>query len=286
MKYWIAYFLAFAVATTALPFIAQNSVLGQVERTMTIHKNGETVEISVEEYLLAAMITQSNGIESPECLKALAVSIRSLATACSLYGCKHESYALCDDAACCIALGCPDDVEKSRLDMLKTACAETNGIVLTYDSLPAMTLFTRCASKGTSDNAEYPYLVSVPESESCQKHVSESEHEIENELFDLLGNTEETPPYLIYDDNDKCVLAIAKGKTADVRDIQRALSLASNEFVLEIDGTTLFARCHGIGHGYGLNLCGAENMAKIGFGYEKILEFYYPKLKMNKIRGY
>lgn len=286
MKYWIAYFLAFVLSTVALPIIAQNSAVGQVERTVTIHKNGETIEITIEEYVLSALITQASDIESPECLKALAVSIRSVATACSLYGCKHEDFALCDDADCCIALGSPDDVNDSRLSLLKSVCTETKGIILTYDSLPAMALFSRCASKGTSENAEYPYLSAVPEPESCKKHISESEHELEGELLDLLGNTEENPPYLVYDDNDKCVLAIINGKTADVRDIQSALSLASNEFVLEIDGTTLLSRCHGIGHGYGLNLCGAENMAKTGFGYEKILEFYYPKLKMNKIHGY
>ena len=283
MKYWLAYFLAIAISTSVLPILAQKSVVGQAEQTITVSKNGEITEIALDEYLLSAMITQSNGIENIEALKSLAVAIRSVAISCSLYGCKHSDFALCDDSNCCIALGNTTDIDESRLTLLSTACEETRGEILTLGSTPAMALFCRCASKGTEESAEYPYLVSVSESEKCEIHKLELEMDIDDELTDKIGNIEEEAPYLVYNDNEKCILAIINKKTIDGRDLQNALSLPSNEFVFAVDDERLIITSHGIGHGYGLNLCGAERMANDRFDYKSILAFYFPKLKINKI---
>ncbi len=285
MKYWIAYFLVFAVSVSAMPLLAQRSAAGQVEQTVTVSKNGEITEMTVDEYVISALITQAADIESIECVKALAVALRSVALSCSLYGCKHEDFALCDSGDCCIALGNAGDTDESRMALLKTACEETKGELMTYRAMPAMALFTRCASKGTNESAEFPYLVSVGESDVCEIHITEREIAIDGEVAELLGNIEADPPYFVYGENDKCVLAIINGKTADVREIQKLFSLPSNEFVCEISESTLFVKCRGYGHGCGLNLCGAEKMAENGLDYRKILEIYYPELKMNKIHG-
>lgn len=283
MKYWVLYFLALVIAVSVLPIVAQNSVAGEAVPTVTVYKDGAVTEMTVDEYVLCVLIAQSDFVESRESRKALAVSARSCAMYFALYGCKHDDYNACADGNCCIALGCEGDTDAETIAELTEMIDETKGEILTLDSMPALSLFTLCASKGTRQCEEYPYLTPVAEPARCEIHKTELVNETENELVSLLGNTEADPPYLVYDDNEKCVLAILGGKIIEAEEIAEALSLPTVEFTLTIEESKLISVCYGVGHGYGLNLCGAEGLAEKGYSYEKILEIYYPKLKINKI---
>ncbi len=283
MKHWLLYFLAIIIAVMGVPLLAENSVAGEEMPKLSVFSNGEVKEMPVEEYTLRILIAQESACESIEAKKALAVAARSCGMYFSLYGCKHQEYEVCDDGNCCMYLGDPEDVDEEVLSTLISICEETKGQILTIDSLPCLALFTRCASKGTMQCDSLPYLSPVLEAERCMIHKTETETEIDSELAQILGNTTEHPPYLVFDESEKCELAILGGNIKSGIEIAKMLNLPTVEFTLSIEENKLNAVCYGIGHGYGLNICGAEKLAQGGMNYQNILEIYYPKLKMNKI---
>ena len=146
MRYWALCFFAIALSFIFIPIIAEKSVASGSEQEIEVSINGNVETITVEEYVLRVLIAEKDSCESIETKKALSVAARSCAYYFSLYGCKHESFAACDDGECCIELGVPEDEEQAVLDELKSVCEATRGEILTLDSMPAIALFSKCAS--------------------------------------------------------------------------------------------------------------------------------------------
>ena len=61
------------------------------------------------------------------------------------------------------------------------------------------------------------------------------------------------------------------------------LRLASNNFYFEQYKGNLRIICLGKGNGLGLSQYGADQMAKQGKTYQKILKYYYPKTMIQKL---
>ena len=66
-------------------------------------------------------------------------------------------------------------------------------------------------------------------------------------------------------------------------DFARWLQLASNNFYFEQYKGNLRIICLGKGNGLGLSQYGADQMAKQGKTYQKILKYYYPKTMIQKL---
>ncbi len=66
-------------------------------------------------------------------------------------------------------------------------------------------------------------------------------------------------------------------------DFARWLQLASNNFYFEQYKGNLRIICLGKGNGLGLSQYGADQMAKQGKTYKKILKYYYPKTMIQKL---
>ena len=61
------------------------------------------------------------------------------------------------------------------------------------------------------------------------------------------------------------------------------MELSSANFTIqEVDGKIRFL-CKGLGHGLGMSQFGANEMAKAGFTYLEILEYYFPQTQVKKI---
>lgn len=283
MRYWALCFLVIFLSVLFVPLIAEKSVAGENLPEIEVNLDGNIEKITIEEYVLRVLIAENSFCENAETKKALAVSARSCASYFSLYGCKHENFAACDDGDCCIELGSPEDVDENTLSELISVCEATNGEILTLDSMPAIALFSKCASKGTRFCENFPYLTPVGEDAPCEIHKTEVELQIDDGLASLLGDTNEHPPYLVYDENEKCVLAILGGNIIEGEELASRLTLPTTEFSLTIEETKLKTVCYGIGHGYGLNLCYADKYAKDGSDYQAILKRYFPELEIKKI---
>lgn len=282
MKSWLLYFFAVFIGVSVVPFAAASTQTEANLPTVSVFQNGGINELSCEDYALQVLLAAGKSVEESESLKALAVSSRSAALYLSLYGCKHEDFDVCADKNCCFPLSSPETADESYLEKCKAALRETYGLGLGIDGLPAMALFTLCAGSSTADCKEFTYLTAVAEASRCEIHkeaISLTAEELKPEI-DL--ESVKNNSFLIYDDRGKCDFGVFGGKLLSGFEIADMLSLRSTEFTLSFTDNGIDAESFGIGNGYGLNLCGADIMAKNGKNYQEILSFYYPNLTTEK----
>lgn len=283
MKGFMLYFLAIFILLSALPIAAKKSVASEEMPTITVDLGGETREITIEEYVLRVLAAENEKCENTETLKALSVAVRSCGMYFSLYGLKHESFHACGDGECCLPLGDPTKLNGETLTRCISAAEETEGQILTLDGLPAIALYTLCASNGTLQCEEFPYLTPVTESEKCETHKSERVYTLE-ELERVLPNNDiYNDSCLVYDENGKCEFGVIGGKLISGSELAKSVNLPSVEFTLELTESEACFVSYGAGHGYGLALCAADKKADGLIDYKKILEIYYPNLEINKI---
>ena len=276
-------FLAVAVLVVGLPIAAKNGVANEGAPRIEVFRDGSVCKMDVEEYVACVLAHEVEDLKELEALKSLTVAARSSALYITLYGCKHASFDVCDDKNCCFGLGDLDKLNESDVELVREAVEATRGLALTVESYPAMALYCECASSGSRDNQQFLYLTAVAEEKPCEEHVYEVF--LEKDLFFEQIGSEKGEFYLVYGKNSKCDFAIIDGIVVMGSDIAKKLELKSSEIIIE-QGDEVKCLSFGEGHGYGLSLCGAKRMAKIGLGYEKILEFYFPKLSLDKIYAY
>lgn len=285
MRNWILYFLAVAISVVSVPFAAEKTVKTEIP-ALTLFSNGEITEISIEDFALRLLLEQEEHCKQAEALKALAVSARSIGAYLSVFGCKHSDFDICDDKNCCFALSDPLNADEKALERCKTALSETYGFILTSDALPAMALFTLCSGSGTWDCEEFSYLVNVAETERCPLHITEQIHSYAD-LAELMPEGTEiddikNDSVIIYE-NQKCAFGVLCGKYTETQNLISALGLKSPEFTIEFGENNIESISYGIGHGYGMSICGANKMAESQKQYTEILENYYPELILNKL---
>ena len=276
MKSWFLLCLAFAVIVVAMPFIADAAVKSD-ELTLSVRfSDGKTEEIALEDYVLRVLAAKEGEVTSLEAKKAFAVSVRSVGMYLLTFGCKHSDFDCCDSDECCISLAPSDNASESS----HNAVRETKGQYLETDNAPAIALFTLCASSGTVQSKEFDYLVPVVSEEKCEKHKTVCSFTA-NEVFALFPETkEEMKFYAVYGDNAKLEFAIFNGRQIEGAVLARAFGLKSAEMEIKAIGDGIEVTSWGVGHGMGLDLCGAEKLARGGMYYKKILEIYFPKLNL------
>lgn len=285
MKYWLIYFLCVVIITGGVVFAADRLVEKEEIPSLSVFSGGEIREMSVEKFVLRLLLAEGQNCESFQSKKALAVAARSCGVYLSLFGCKHDGFDACDDGGCCFYLGDPMEADDEFLAECVLAAEETKGLCLTYENLPAMALFSRCHGSGSLDCGDFTYLTAVGEEEPCQEHQKEFSAEYDP-LCEKMGCEKEaivSNSVLVYGDNRKCSFGVIGGRYMTAEEISEALGIKSREFVLTFENDRINVKSFGVGNGFGLSVCGCQRLAEEGFDFEKILEYYYPKLTLNKI---
>ena len=279
MKKWITYYLVLAVIVAAMPFVAKSTVASDSELTVTVCFSGGNIEsVPIEEYVLRALAAREDEVCSLEAKKAFAVAVRSIGMYFFTFGCKHVGFDCCDDGECCVALAPKENAGEKT----KNAVRETVGQYLELENAPAMALFTLCASSGTRQCGEFDYLVPVSSGERCLVHKTERDLTAK-EVFAIFPEAaRELKFYAVYGEDSKLSFAILGNKQIDGEVLAAAFKLKSVEIEITSQEDGIKAVSYGVGQGYGLDLCNAEKMAKGGAYYQKILEFYFPKLKLKR----
>lgn len=248
---------------------------------------------------LVASITSANLRESYsfETIKAFAIMARTeLARKLSIYGgagcSEHKGSDLCDEPGHCIMF----DLEECSVgDIYKQAACSTKGIIITFDGKPIKSFFHyRCG--GATENSEnvlgskITYLRRVLCSYCKTIPDQNSEKQFTVEELEQILNTRIVKPDNVYNS------IIGMFEDIDVDDQGRVRSLRignklfkGNELMelLQLNSTRFnytpvkfLFRSIGMGHGLGLCLCGANEMALIGRSCEEILNYYYTGIKL------
>ena len=249
-------------------------------------------EIPLEEYLVGAMAASvSRGLE-PEANKALAILLRT-----NVYHLAKEeeeqflSYEELEQKALTMEEFYEkwgEDFEK-EYECLKSAVKDTENQLLYYESKPvALPFFPLSAGDTrTADTVwgseSYPYLKSI----RCQEDVFAENYrqeffikktELAERLQDIFQSEEKILWENIVFEKDNAGYVI-KAKWKDREGLgeyfREKLGIPSACFSAEEQETKICIVTKGVGHGFGMSLNTANEMAKKGSSYREILRYFF-----------
>lgn len=213
---------------------------------------------------VASVVAAETTSDTPlEAEKAQAIAARSYFVASPR---RHHNFDFCDTTHCqFLREPPPDDATAAR------ATAATQGLVLTYGARPIAAMYTRSCGGRTYTpeqlgiaTRDYPYFsVDCP---YCRRHPVHWQTRISAVDAHLLERPNE---------NVRLRLDRRLGWEA----------IASNNFSLSADGSTVLVEGTGTGHGIGLCQVGSKAMAEQGASVTQILRHYYPDTAIRSIRN-
>lgn len=232
----------------------------------------------------------------------------------------HKLFDVCADDHCQRYQGVSRAKENAeRWERVKRVINETRGQVLTYNGKVCDARFSKCCGgmleeyESCWDDTHHPYLISKPDP-YCNTHDKKVLAQVLNnydqetidfyrwnveytfdELSELVSRKSEIDFGQIIDlipvkigPSGRIIeleivgskRTITVGKELEIRKWLSESHLYSSAFTVEKTEHSFILHGKGWGHGVGLCQIGAAVMGSKGFGYEEILEHYYPNAKI------
>ena len=266
-------------------------------RTVQLKTEDGVETVGEDTYLTAVVLSEMPASFEPEALAAQAIAARTFLARQRLAG-KHMDCDVCADSACCqawsseAALEAKYGVELPQYwDKASAAVAETAGEILTYDGAPIEAVYFSCSGGSTEAavavwGTDVPYLQAVesPGEQDALRYESEAAFP-EDELRAILnkaapeakldGPSEGWFGEPILTEGGGVASVTIGGEDFTGTQLRSLLGLNSTRFTVTCgDGEVVF-HVRGFGHRVGMSQYGANAMAKLGFDYRAILQYYY-----------
>ena len=182
-----------------------------------------------------------------------------------------------------------------NINKLRTAVNQTIDEYLEYNGEIIDALFFSTSNGYTEDasvvfNLELPYLKSVESKwDFYTSSVFKSQKTMSlQEFYEKLGleyKSELSFNVLERSDTNRIIKLEINGNMLNATDVYNKLGLRSTDFNLTQVGTNIVIDTKGYGHGVGMSQYGALGMAKEGYNYMQILEYYYTGAEIKKIQN-
>lgn len=277
----------------------ENNIIKKQENNVTIrvlNSNNEIKVLNIEDYLIGVVSSEVPVSFEKEALKAQAVASRTYALK-QIEDNKDKNYDVTDNVLSQVYS--TDDALKEKwgsnfdeyYNKIKTVVNETKGEFISYDNNPIFAFFFSTSNGTTEDNvnvfgADLPYLKPVDSSFDLDEtnYVSTKEYTID-EFYNLLGiPVDDLEITNIKRSNSNRVLYLEiNGVSFKGRELQKILSLKSNDFDIKEENNKIIITTKGYGHGVGMSQYGANALAKKNMGYQDILKYYYRGVEIKKL---
>lgn len=273
-----------------------NNINVRVKRLST----NEIQIVPLEEYIVGVLAGEMPVYFELEALKAQAVASRSYVLKRLEYN-KDSEYDVVDSVLNQVYLDdnyLKEAWEKDyvvNINKLRTAVNQTIDEYLEYDGEIIDALFFSTSNGYTEDasvvfNLELPYLKSVESKWDAQtSSVFNSQKTVSlQEFYEKLGleyKSELSFNVLERSDTNRIIKLEINGNMLNATDVYNKLGLRSTDFNLTQVGTNVVIDTKGYGHGVGMSQYGALGMAKEGYNYMQILEYYYSGAEIKKIQN-
>ena len=256
-------------------------------------KTGKIKEIPFEEYIKGVVSGEMPANYELEALKAQAVAARSYA----LYHMNGKEYDVTNTTSSQVYLEEKDLKEKwgkdydKNIKKIENAIKETSGEYLTYKGEKVDAMFF-AVSTGKTENSEEVFVSKLPYLRSVSSTWDEKSpaftDSVTINIKDFYNNLN-----IPYEDNLE-IEVLEKTSTGRIkklkingyeingRDLQTKLKLKSNYFEIIKKENNIIINTKGYGHGVGMSQFGANEMAKEGNNYKKILKHYYEGTEITK----
>lgn len=273
-----------------------NNINVRVKRLAT----NEIQIVPLEEYIVGVLAGEMPVYFELEALKAQAVASRSYVLKRLEYN-KDSEYDVVDSVLNQVYLD--DNYLKEawgkdyvvNINKLRTAVNQTIDEYLEYDGEIIDALFFSTSNGYTEDasivfNLELPYLKSVESKWDAQtSSVFNSQKTMSlQEFYEKLGleyKKQLSFNVLERSDTNRIIKLAINGNMLNATDVYNKLGLRSTDFNLTQVGTNVVIDTKGYGHGVGMSQYGALGMAKEGYNYMQILEYYYSGAEIKKIQN-
>lgn len=184
--------------------------------------------------------------------------------------------------------------QKSNMNKLDEAIAQTRGKIITYKGEPIEAVFFSTSNGYTENSEDYwlqeiPYLRSVesPWDKSISPRYKETVKLSLNEFYSKLGvaskgSAKSSIRIVEKTEGNRISKMMIAGTSFTGREVREKLSLASSQFTWSIKGNTISITTYGYGHGVGMSQWGANGMAQSGASAEEILSHYYSSVQVEQ----
>jgi stage II sporulation protein D len=245
-------------------------------------------EIILDNYISGVVQAESGKRSYQEFYKVQAILARTFALS---HLQKHgtEGFNLCDHTHCQAYFG-----KTTELDIMK-AVTDTKGKVVVDDNLNLIDAAFHSNSGGQTANSEdvwgskLSYLRSVNDTFSVKMPNAKWERKMAKE--DWLSYLKLKHNYPIQDSNARWLALTFKQENrkpfleannikVPLKNVRTDLQLKSTFFSIFQQGDTLIFKGRGFGHGVGMCQEGAMRMAKLGYKYPDVINFYYQKTQL------
>lgn len=255
-------------------------------------------KLDIEDYICSVLHTESWPGWPLEVNKALAIACRTYAATKILESSKkkrpfhirncnkHQTYS-----------------GLHHKDILRQAVEETRGVVIGYNNKPILAMFDGCCGGIIPSHIEgydfskTPYLSRNYACEFCKDYkifswkAEFSKSYLEKVLKENLASLKRLKQIVTEHDNAGVVkrLIIKDHKTDHFLEGAVLYSLlkeiVSFSYSIEHLKDTIIIKGKGYGHHLGLCQWGAKKMVDLGWSYKQILEFYYPKTNLLRLKS-
>lgn len=245
-------------------------------------------EISLDKYICGVVQAESGKRSYHEFYKVQAILARTFALS---HLQKHgaEGFNLCDFTHCQAFFG-----KTTELEIMK-AVSDTKGKVVVDENLNLIDAAFHSNSGGETANSEdvwgkrLPYLRSVNDTFSMKMPNARWERKMAKE--DWLTYLKLKHNYPIQDSNARWIALTfkqdnrkpyleASNVKVPLKNVRTDLQLKSTFFSIVPQGDTLIFKGRGFGHGVGMCQEGAMRMAKLGYKYTDVINFYYQNTQL------
>lgn len=245
-------------------------------------------EIILDNYISGVVQAESGKRSYQEFYKVQAVLARTFALS-HLQKHATEGFNLCDYTHCQAYFG-----KTTELDIMK-AVTETKGKVVVDDNLNLIDAAFHSNSGGQTANSEdvwgskLPYLRSVNDTFSTKMPNSKWERKIAKEDWLLYLKLKHNYPIqdssarrlaLTFKQDTRKPYLEANNVKVPLKLVRTDLQLKSTFFSVFAQGDTVILKGRGFGHGVGMCQEGAMRMAKLGYKFPDVINFYYQKTQL------
>lgn len=313
MKNYLLYFFIILIWTSLIPFspsvikpdTSQEPSIVEEKKFKVLTSNGETIEMTLDEYVLGVMLTEMPACYEKQALLAQAVVIRSYTTYLleKVGNTNRQNVDLCSDSTCCRRYITYDALKelagennaKERFTAMSTAVSETKGEILTYNGKPTMTLY-HISSPSRTESYENIFDISVPYLTAID-NVDESgfvyyKKEIKltfNELEKLLMSngydysySEEEQTFATLNENKRSNYITFGNVEIAASDFAKLAGINSTCIKIAKNSDGYIITSDGYGSGLGMSQYGANILASQGKTYKEILSFYFKDTLLEK----
>lgn len=269
------------------------------EPTINVKDKEDNIKnMNLEEYLIGVLAAEMPASFHEEALKAQAVASRSYAVY-KIKNNQNQNYDILTDVTNQSYITKEEMQEKWAseyefyLNKITNAVESTKKEVMYYDN-EIIEAFYFAMSNGATEDAQsvfsenLPYIKSVTSSwdnESLNNFTVKAS--FTKEKFCEALNLENCSTITITNTNRSATNRVNKitinNQEFKGTDIRKKLNLRSTDFTIEIGDKTIDVTTKGYGHGVGMSQYGANGMAKEGYTYQEILNYYYNDITINKM---